>query len=80
MKKFLILIPLVLLGCAREGESPSDIGQVNYKNPNVIDTPNGFGSVAFVCHGTTGLYITADDTRATSAIAVVQYHDKCYKE
>lgn len=80
MKKFLIIIPLILIGCGTEGESPKDIGTVDSKDERVIDTPDGFGSVAFFCHDTVGIYVTADDTRATSSITAVTDHPLCIKE
>jgi hypothetical protein len=81
MKKFLILIPLILIGCGvSEGEPPTQIGTVDRSDERVIEPPSGFGSIAFVCHKTVGLYITADDTRATSSITAVLNHPSCTKE
>ena len=73
---------VALAGCATHSDAPDPApGNVHPgAREEVIQEPDGFRNVSFVCHGTTGVYVTSRGVSSdviTSGIAVLANDPAC---
>lgn len=87
MRKYWVSLPALgvvaasfMLGMAltNHTSTPDPESTIEGTKTQVIRMPDGFRSVAFTCHGLTGLYVTANDgSQSSTDVAIVVNDPKC---